>query len=43
MAAPCDFELDEVADELGVSSVAFPDELAVADVRRDVALVARLD
>ena len=32
MAAPCDFELDEVADEL-----------AVADVRRDVALVARLD
>ena len=43
MAAPCDFELDEAADELEVSSVAFPDELAVADVRRDVALVARLD
>lgn len=43
MAAPCDFELDEVAAELGESSVAFPDELAVAGVRRDVTLVARLD
>ena len=43
MAAPCGFELDEVADELGESSVAFPDELAVAGVRREVALVARPD
>ena len=40
MAAPCDFELDEDADELGGTSVAFPGEL-VADVRRDVTLVAR--
>ena len=43
MAALCDFELDEVADELGESSVAFPDELVVVGVRRDVALVARPD
>ena len=43
MAAPCDFELDEVAVELGESSVAFPDELAVAGVRREVAVVARPD
>lgn len=43
MAAPRDFESNECPDELGVPSVAFPDGLAVADVRRDVTLVARLD
>ena len=36
MAALCDFELDEDADELGAASIAFPGEL-VAEVRRDVA------
>ena len=39
MAAPCDFEFDEVASELGGTSVAFPGELVVVDVRRDVILV----
>ena len=43
MAAPRDFELNEGFEELGEPSVAFPDEFAVADVRRDVILVARLD
>ena len=43
MAAPRHFECNEGPDEFGVSSVAFPDELALADVRRDVTLVARLD
>ena len=39
MAAPCDFELDEDANELEGTSVAFPGELVVVDVRRDVTLV----
>ncbi len=43
MAALCDFELDEDADELGEPSVVFPGELVVADVRRDVTTVARPD
>ena len=41
MAAPCDFELDEDADELGESSIAFPGKLVVVDAKSDVTLVAR--
>ena len=41
MAAPCEFELDEDADELGEPKFAFPGELVDVDVRRDVILVAR--
>ena len=43
MAAPRDFESKEGLDALRVPSVAFPDELTIAVVGRDVALVARLD
>ena len=43
MAAPCGFELDEDEDELGEPSAAFPGELVVVDVTRDVTLVARLE
>lgn len=41
MAAPCDFELDEDANELGGPSVAFLGKLVVVDVKRDVTLLAR--
>ena len=43
MAAPWDFELDEDANELGETSVAFLDKLVVVEVRRDVILVVGLD
>lgn len=43
MAAPCDFELNEGPEELCELSVAYSAELVVADVRRDVTSVARLD
>ena len=43
MAAPCEFELDEDANELGGTSVAFAGEVVVVDVRRDVTLVVGPD